>query len=97
MEREEIEAMWERIKALEENQLKVSKLLCEDSATILYTLAGTVLRLRKGNLETYREYMGAKVQEVCKQIRKAEDVDSVISLVREFTDDCVKFVESLSR
>jgi hypothetical protein len=95
MEREEIEAMWERIKALEENSLRICKTLGEDSIARFYLLKGTILMLEKGNLGAYKEYMDARAREAGQQINDAQNVHEVIQAVNKFTDDYIKFTTSL--
>jgi len=94
MEREEIDAMWERIKALEENSLKVSKALGQESIFSIYGLAvsGTSAG---GKLQTFAEYMGPKIKEAQLNIEDAQSIDRVIEVVREFNKDCIAFARSL--
>ena len=95
MEREEIEAMWERIKALEENQLKVSKALAAQSILFFYGLEGAILKLITGKFEAYKDYMGPRAKKAGHDISNAENVDRVIEVTSEFTEDCLSFTSSL--
>ena len=94
MEREEIEAMWERIKALEENSLKVSKALAQQS---IYSIFGqmTTRAARAGKHKAFGTYMKPKASEALKEIRDAQTIDRVIEIVEGFTKDCVKFTGAL--
>jgi len=96
MEREEIEAMWERIKALEENSLKVSKALAEQS---LYSIFGLMSSraAERGHHRSFGAYMEPKAKEALQEIRNAQSIDEVIQIIRKFTEDCVKFTGALSK
>ncbi len=94
MEREEIDAMWERIKALEGNSLKISKTLGEQS--ILSILGHMIdVSVTHEKVENFRAYMQPKAEKAVEYIKNAKNVDTVLQLVREFTNDCLKFTASL--
>jgi len=94
MEREEIEAMWERIRALEENSLKVCKAMAYESALSTYNLAAIPIGIA-GKEKAYEEYMKPKSDQVEKAIWGAENVDEVVQLLRNFNFDCLAFVQSV--
>ena len=94
MEREELEAMWERIKALEENSLKVSKALAAQSIISVRTEMGTISAL-KGKHKAFQAYMNPKMEEAGQKLDNAQNVDEVIKIVREFSDDCINFTGSI--
>ena len=95
MEREEIEAMWERIKALEENQLRVCKAMAYEILLSTWNLALTALMVSKDKLEPYEKYMKPKVQRAEKAIRSAGNIDQVVSVLRAFNHDCMSFVKAM--
>ena len=94
MEREEIEAMWERIKALEENQLKLSKALGSESVFSTITQM-TALSVVGGKRDAFQAYMKTKFEEVGREISNAKNIDKVIHVVHKFNDDCIKFTGAL--
>jgi hypothetical protein len=93
MEREEIEAMWERIKALEENSLKVSKALANQS---IYSILGVMSsKVVGGSHKTFQAYMTPKAIETLGKIENAQNVDEIIGIIEQFTGDCTKFTTAL--
>jgi len=94
MEREEIEAMWERIKALEENSLRISKTLGEQSITSVVGLVRTLVE-PMGKFENFKAYMEPKSKEALKRISNAQNVDEVIQIIRRFDNDCTLFTKAL--
>jgi len=94
MEREEIEAMWERIKALEENGLKICKTMGE---LIIVSLLGHMIDVSKaaGKFKNFKAYMEPKANQAVQHLKDAQSVDKALQVVREFTEDCFKFTESL--
>jgi hypothetical protein len=96
MEREEIEAMWERIKTLEENSLKVSKALAEQSLYSIYGLMSS-RAAAGGHHKSFGEYMEPKAEAALQEITNAQSIDEVIQIIRKFTGDCVKFTGALSK
>jgi carbamoylphosphate synthase large subunit len=94
MEREEIDAMWQRIKSLEENSLKVSKALAKQS---MYSIVGIMSQrsAAAGKHTTFAAYMQPKGQKALEQIENAQNVEEVIQLMREFTADCLDFTLAL--
>lgn len=94
MEREEIEAMWERIKALEENALKVSKALGVQSIISIFGQMGAASEAG-GKSKTFIAYMKPKAEEAGEQIMNAQNVDEVIEIIRKFTSDCANFTGAL--
>ena len=93
MEREEIEAMWERITALEENQLKFCKVAAYESVLSVYNLA--VMLMPPRNVQSYVKYMKPKHEQAEENILNAKSIDEVIGLLRGFNYDCISFVNSM--
>ena len=94
MEREEIEAMWERIKALEENMLKVTKAMVYESILSTNNLVAWPLATA-GKKQAYMEYMKPKVDQAKEAVLEAESVDKVVELLRAFNFDCISFMVSV--
>ena len=94
MEREEIEAMWERIKALEENQLKVSKAMAIENMASFNNLA-IVITAITDKRQAYKEYMGPKLDQATKDIFSVGNVGEVIELLHNFNSDCISFLKSV--
>ena len=90
MEREEIEAMWERIKALEEDSLNISKTLGEVSVTAVLSVVRSLL-VPAGKFENFKAYMEPKSDEAMKDIRNARNIEEIIHIIRQFSDDSATF------
>jgi hypothetical protein len=95
MGREELDAMWERIKALEENQLKVSKAIASESVVSIYNLELVGMGL-VDKMQAYQKYMKPKMNQARQGIFNAESIDKVIELLRNFNSDCIEFVKSVA-
>jgi len=95
MEKEEMEKVGERVKALEENQLKMAKEFGKQGVAFFLTLAGMkVAALKEDKYKSFEKYMKDKIAEANKKIGESKDVDEVITLSGEFTDDCINYTES---
>ena len=92
--REEIDSMWERIKALEWNNLKISKALAKQSVLSIFGLMG-VVAATEGKKDTFIAYMGPRGNEIEKLIGKSKGIDEVIEIVEKFNKDCVEFTGAL--
>lgn len=89
---EEIE---ERIKKLEENQLRMAKEFGKQGVAFFFTLAG--IKIASLGEEKYRDcekYMKDNIDKANKQMGDAKDVDKVLTLAAKFTDDCIEYTES---
>jgi len=85
----------ERIKKLEENQLKMAKEFGKQGVAFYLTLAGMrVASLGAEKYKEYEKYMRDSMDKANKQIGNAKDVDKVLTLADKFTDDCIKYTES---
>jgi len=94
MEREEIEAMWERIKALEENALKVSKALATQSIFSIFAQM-FAWSAGGGKHKPFLAYMKPKATEASERLNNAQNVDEVIEIIDKFSDDCINFTGAL--
>jgi hypothetical protein len=95
MKEKEMGEVEERVKALEENQLKMAKEFSKQSVAFFLTLAGMkVAALKEEKYKSFEKYMRDKIAEANKQIGESEDVEKVITLAGKFTDDCINYTES---
>ena len=94
MEREEIEAMWERIKALEENSLKISKTLGEIAITTVVGLVRSLM-VPTGKFENFKAYMEPKSKEALEGIANAQNPEQIIDITRQFSNDSSVFTGAL--
>ncbi len=95
MEKEEMEKVGERVKTLEENQLKMAKEFGKQGVAFFLTLAGIkIAALKEDKYKSFENYMKDKITEANKQIGDAQDVEKVITLASKFTDDCINYTES---
>jgi hypothetical protein len=87
-----MEKIEERIKKLEENQLKMAREYSKQGVAFFMTLAG--IRIASLGEEKYREYekyMRDNMDQTEKQINSAGDVGKVMALAAKFTDDCINY------
>ena len=93
MEREEIEAMWERIKALEENSLKgVKGLAC----LLLDSIVGVVGSMTPlGDRKKYFNYMEPKLNKAFQEFNNAQSIDEVLQIMKRYTEDLNFFTRAL--
>jgi hypothetical protein len=85
----------ERIKKLEENQLKMAREFSKQGVAFFLTLAGMrIASLGEENYKAYEKYMRDNIDKANEQIGNAKDVDKVMALADKFTDDCIKYTES---
>lgn len=90
-----MEKVEERIKKLEENQLKIAKEFSKQGVAFYLTMAGMkIASLGKEKYKAYGNYMRDSIDKANKQIGDAKDVDKVMALADKFTDDCIRYTES---
>ena len=96
MQKEEMDELGERIEALEENQLKIAKEFGKQNVAFFHTLSGMrIAALKEDKYRFFEGYMKFKMGEASRYIGNAKDVEEVISLTSQFTDDCIAYAESL--
>ncbi len=96
MEKEEMDELGERIKALEENQLKMAKEFGKQNVAFFFTLAGIkIAALKEDKYKSFENYMKFKMEEANRYIGSTQNVEEVISLTGKFTDDCIIYSDSL--
>ena len=95
MKKEEAEKVGERVKKLEENQLKMAKEFGKQGVAFFLTLAGMkVAALREDKYKSFEKYMKGKITQANKKIGESNDVNEVVMLAGKFTDDCINYTES---
>ena len=92
--REEIDAMWERIKALEGNSLELSKALATQSIISIFAQM-YAWSIGGGKHKTFLAYMKPKATAASEQLNNAQNVDEVIKIIDKFVDDCLNFTGAL--
>ncbi|HEX79232.1 MAG TPA: hypothetical protein G4O19_03640 [Dehalococcoidia bacterium] len=93
-----MEKIEERIKKLEENQLKMAREYSKQGVAFFMTLAG--MRIASLGEEKYREYekyMRDNMDQTEKQINSAGDVGKVMALAAKSTDDCINYTNEKFR
>jgi hypothetical protein len=96
MQKEGMDDLGERIKALEENQLKIAKEFSKQNVSFFYALSGMrVAALKEDKYKTFEGYMKFKMEEASRYIGSAQNVEEVISLTDQYTDNCIAYAESL--
>ncbi|MBM2824811.1 MAG: hypothetical protein HW402_475 [Dehalococcoidales bacterium] len=86
--------MWEHIRALEENQLRVSKELALQSMFSARTQVGFMSVLRHQD-EAFDSYVSPKLKQAAQELASAQNVTEVVELMRQFCGDCMDFSSSL--
>ena len=97
MEREEIEAMWARIKALEENSLEVARQAASFEVASAYNLAATML-VHFGEpkkIVSFTKYMQPRYESAEKATLDAGSTKEAFKIATEFHDDCIGYLKSL--
>lgn len=95
MAKEETVKIEERIRKLEEDQLRIAKEFGKQGVAFFFTLGGMrVASLGQEKYQKYEKYMKDNINKANKQIGEAKDVDKVMTLAGKFTDDCIEYTES---
>lgn len=95
MEKEEKEAMWERISNLEKNQVKFCKSMAYESVLTTYNLVLMIISASEKDTKGYTTYMGDKFKKAEKDIFSMKNVDEIIEFVRRFNYDCGSYMKSV--
>ena len=97
MEREEIEAMWERIRALEKNSLEVAREAANLGVASAYNLAVTMLvHFREPKkIVSFTKYMEPRYESAEKAALDAGSTKEAFRIAAEFQNDCIGYVKSL--
>ena len=97
MEREEIEAMWERIRALEKNSLEVARGAASFGVVSAYNLAVTML-VHFGEpkkIVSFTKYMEPRYESAEKAALDAGSTEEAFKIASQFQNDCIGYVKSL--
>jgi hypothetical protein len=97
MEREEIEAMWERIRALEKNSLEVAREVASFGVVSAYNLAVTMLlHFREPKkIVSFTKYMEPRYESAEKAALDAGSAEEAFRIAAEFQNDCIGYLKSL--
>jgi len=97
MEREEIEAMWERIRALEKNSLEVAREAASLGVVSAYNLAVTVLMhfREPKKIVSFTKYMEPRYESAEKAALDAGSTKEAFRIAAEFQNDCIAYLKSL--
>ena len=94
-EREEIEAMWERIKALEEKSLNVAWNVAAFEVQFTHNWVLTTLGIWKpAEVDAYIKYMKPKTEAAQKAAMNAGSVGEAFDIAAKFSDDCLAYLKS---
>jgi len=97
MEREEIEAMWERIRALEKNSLEVAREAASFGVVSAYNLAVTML-VHFGEpkkIASFTKYMEPRYEAAEKAALAAQSAKTAFEIAANFQNDCIGYLKSL--
>jgi hypothetical protein len=96
MEREEIEAMWERIRALEKNSLEVARETANFGVVSAYNLAVTML-VHFGEpkkIVSFTKYMEPRYESAEKAALGAPSIQEAFRIAINFHNDCMDYLKS---
>jgi len=104
--REEVDAIWEKLRALEERMeglgeqvsadvLRIAKELATASAFSFHNYMRH-LATGMGKHKAYSSYMSPKFKSLVVHIRDAQSIADVFNLHMTFIEDCVAYIESLT-
>jgi hypothetical protein len=96
MEREEIDAMWERIKALEENSLEVAREAANLGVVSAYNLVVTML-VHFGEpkkIVSFTKYMEPRYESAEKAALDAGSTKEAFRIATDFHNDCMDYLKS---
>ena len=95
VEREEIEAMWNRIKSLEENGLKIACNTAAFEIQFMHNWALTSLGIFKpSEIESFVKYMKPKSEVAQKAVMETDDVEVAFKTAFDFQNDCLSYLKS---
>jgi hypothetical protein len=95
MEREEIDAMWERIKALEENSLVLAQTVGSSIVTLAYNSMLTAITVAKpAELSAFIKYMGPKLESAQQVASSAGSMEDALKAAVDFQNDCITYSKS---
>jgi len=97
MEREEVEAMWERIKALEKNSLEVAREVAAFEVLSAYNFAVAMLVHldEPKKIVSFTKYMEPRYESAEKAALDAGSTKEAFRIATEFQNDCIGYLKSL--
>ena len=96
MQREEIEAMWERIRALEKNSLEIAREAARFEVASAYNLVVTMLvHFRKPKeIVSYTKYMQPRYEAAEETVLGAPSMQEAFRIATDFHNDCLDCLKS---
>ncbi len=99
MEREEIEAMWERIKALEKNSVEVARQAASFEVSSAYHLIAAVFLVlavsgKPDKVGAYAKYMYPRFESADKAVLGAPNIQEAFKIATDFHNDCFSYLKS---
>ena len=97
VEREELDAMWERIRALEKNSLEVAREAASLGVVSAYNLAVTMLVHfdEPKKVVSFTKYMEPRYESAGKAALDAGSLKEAFRIAAEFQNDCIGYLKSL--
>jgi hypothetical protein len=96
MEREEIEALWERIKALEGKSLVLGQTVGSAIVALAYNSMLTTIAVGKpAGLSAFIKYMKPKMESARHAAASADTEEKALKVAVDFQNDCVVYSQSL--
>ena len=99
MDREELDTMWERIKALEEDSLEVARQAATFEASSAYHLIAAVFLVlaasgKPDKAGAYAKYMYPRLESAEKAVLVAPNVQEAFKIATDFHNDCFNYLKS---
>jgi len=95
MEREEIEAMWERIVALEGKSLWLAQAVGSAIVALAYnSMLITIAVGKPEGLSGFIEYMQSKMESARQAAVSATSIEDALKVAVDFQNDCVAYLHS---
>jgi hypothetical protein len=84
----------ERIKQIEENQLRMAREFGKQGVGFFLTLAGMrIAQMGPEKYQEYEKYMTDSLDKSNNEISKAKSVDEAMNLAAKFTDECIEYTQ----
>ena len=96
MQREEIEAMWERIGALEKNSLEMAREAARFEVLSAYNFAVAML-IHLGDpkkIVSYTKYMQPRCEAAEEAVLGAPSMQEAFKIASQFQNDCISYLKS---
>jgi hypothetical protein len=96
MAREEIDAIWGRIRALEKNSLEVARVAAAFEITSTYNFAVAML-VHLGEpkeIVSYRKYIEPRCNSAAEAALSAKSPEEAFKIATQFENDCIDYLKS---